>query len=270
MSSLIDPAYPPLTTSLLVRQLRACGLEAGQHLIVHTRLSAFGWIAGGAVALIEALMRVITPSGTIMMPAFSADNSDPRYWQHPPIPQSWWQIYRDHAPAFDPAKTPTWGIGVTAELFRTFPGVVRSAHPSASFAAWGAQAARITADHAPEDEFGDRSPLARLYELDGFILLLGVDHGSNSSLHLAESRANWAGKGFQRTGAAVLIDGVRQWIEYDELLIDSDDFPQLGDDYEREHGIRRHHVGRAEVRFMRQRPLIDYAVGWLERNRKAR
>ncbi|MDZ4763560.1 MAG: AAC(3) family N-acetyltransferase [Chloroflexota bacterium] len=263
----IDPAYSPLTVGLLARGFMACGLTAGQHVVVHTKMSALGWIVGGAVALIEALQRVITPSGTIMMPAFTSENSDPSQWSNPPIPESWWQIVRDTLPPYDPARTPTWGLGVVPELFRTLPGVVRSAHPEVSWAAWGARAAFLTADHTLETEIGDGSPLSKLYDLAGYVLLIGVDHGNNSSLHLAEYRANWARKRTIRQGAAMVVNGARQWVEYDSLHIDDSDFAQLGADYEREHGIAPHRVGRAEVRLLRQRPLIDYAVTWLERNR---
>jgi aminoglycoside 3-N-acetyltransferase len=264
----IDPAYPPLTVGLLARGLVACGLTAGTHVIVHTKLSALGWIAGGALALIEALQRVVTPAGTIMMPTHTSDNSDPRYWQHPPIPESWWQIYRDAVPPYDPARTPTWGLGMTPELFRALPGVVRSGHPELSFAAWGARAAWLTADHRLELEMGEGSPLAKLYELDGSILLIGVDHGNNTMLHLAEHRANYVGKRWMAQGCAMIVNGARQWVEYESFDHNDDDFPALGADYEREHGITVQRVGRADVRLLRARPLIDYAVGWLESHRR--
>jgi aminoglycoside 3-N-acetyltransferase len=56
--------------------------------------------------------------------------------------------------------------------------------------------------------------LSRLYDLDGSVLLLGVDHDNNTSLHLAEYRADWPGKAYVTSGAAMLVDGERQWVSF--------------------------------------------------------
>lgn len=263
----IHPDALPQTVDSLAEQLAACGLAAGQTVLVHTRMSAIGWIAGGAAAVIEALLRVLGATGTLMMPTFTTDNTDPAYWGNPPVPEHWWPIIRAHMPAFDPARTPTRQMGAVAELFRTWPGVIRSAHPLFSFAAVGTNARLLTDNHHLEDDLGDNSPIGRLYDLDGYILLLGVNHMNNTSLHLAEYRAQWPSKQTKREGCAMLVDGERQWVFYDTLDINADDFSIIGDSYEAEQNIPRGLVGRAEVRFMKQRPIVDYAVQWMEKHR---
>ncbi len=262
----INPDYLPLTVNSLAEQFAACGLAAGQTVLVHSSLSKLGWVAGGEVAVIQALLHVLTPAGTLMMPTHTSNNTDPARWQHPPVPEDWWPIIYAHSPAYDPAITPTRGMGRIPELFRTWPGALRSGHPVGSFAALGAQAAYLTADHDLE-EFTPSSPLGKLYELDGYILLLGVGHRNNSSLHVAEHRATFPGKGRTREGCAMLVDGVRQWVEYETFEFDTDDFEVIGSAYEATHGIPRHQVGRAEARFMRQRPLIDFAIDWMQQHR---
>ncbi len=263
----IHPDALPLTIESLVEQFAACGLAAGQTVIVHTQMSALGWIAGGAATIIHALLHVLTPSGTLMMPAFSPDNNDPAHWKHPPVPEHWWPIIRQHTPVYDPLTSPTWGVGVTAEIFRRWPGVIRSAHPNASFAACGPNAEYLLANHTSlERLFDDESPIGRLYTLDGYVFLLGPDHGKNTSLHLAEYRAEIP-QHFVREGSAIQVDGVRQWVAYEMFDLNDSDFPALGDAYEAAHHIPRGRVGRAEVRFMKQRPLVDFAVGWLEEHR---
>jgi aminoglycoside 3-N-acetyltransferase len=267
-SSTIHPDALPLTVESLAEQFAAVGLGAGQTVLVHTKMSALGWIAGGPVAVIQALLRVLTPTGTLMMPAFNADNTDPSHWQNPPIPEHWWPIIRQHMPAYDPLTTPTREMGKVAENFRSWPGVIRSAHPEASFAALGPNAAYLTANpFSLERIFGDDSPLARLYDVDGHVFLLGVDHGNNTSLHLAESRADIP-KQYKRDGSAMLVDGVRQWVTYDLELVNDEDFPQIGDAYEAAHNIRRGTIGKAEARFMKQKPLVDFAVEWMEKHRR--
>ncbi len=268
-SDLIHPDELPLTIDSLAEQFAACGLAAGQTVIVHMSMSALGWIAGGAPAVILALLRVLTPNGTLMMPAFSADNTDPAHWRNPPVPDHWWAIIREHTPPYDPVTTPTRGIGRVAELFRTWHGVIRSAHPEASFAAVGPNAADLLGDPPSLTHiFADPSPISRLYELDGHVMLIGVDHNRNTSLHLAEYRADIPRR-YIREGTAMLIDGVRHWLAYDLMDLDDSDFPALGADYASAYNIPLGRVGRAEVRFMRQKPLIDFAVGWLETHRRA-
>ena len=260
----------PLTVDTLAEQFAACGLGAGQTVLAHSALSKLGWVVGGPVAVIQALLRVLGPSGTLMMPTQTWKNLDPASGVHP-VPESWWPAIREHWPAYDPAITPSIGMGVIAELFRTWPGARRSLHPVRSFAALGPNAEMLTAEHPLEDVFGPASPLGKLYDLDGYILIIGLDHGSNTSLHLAEHLANYPGKKYVQESSAVLVDRVRQWITYRSPALDQDaDFATIGDSYEAEHGIARHKVGQAVVRFMQQRPLVDWAVQWKEQNRDFR
>ncbi len=263
----IRDAAHPLTVDTLVEVFKACGLTAGQTVLVHSSLSQLGWVSGGPVAVIEALLQVLGPAGTLVMPAHSADNTEPSAWRRPPVPESWWPVIRATLPAFDPARTPTRGMGRVAELFRTWPGVSRSYHPTSSFAALGPQAAFVTASQDLADALGDASPLGNLYELDGYVLLLGVGHGNNTSLHLAETRARIT-KTYLDEGSAVFVDGVRQWVEYRRLAWDDEDFEVLGEAYEAAHDISACKVGQAEARFLRQRPLVDWAMKWLEKHRE--
>ena len=202
-----------------------------------------------------------------MMPTHTTENTDPSGWESPAIPKDWWPVIRASMPAFDPRLTPTRQMGRVAELFRTYPGVKRSSHPIGSFAALGPNAGLLTETHPLEGEFGDASPLGKLYKLDGYILLLGVGHSNNTSLHLAEHRAAFPGKRYMEEGTAMFVKGERQWVTFQSLDWESDDFKALGDAYEKAHGVQRGRVGRAEVRLLKQRPLVDWAVKWLEENR---
>ena len=203
------------------------------------------------------------------MPTHSSSLSEPSYWENPPAPSSWWPIIREAMPAYDRDLTPTRGMGAIPETFRKQSGAVRSGHPQVSFAARGPDAAFVTAEHSLEHGLGERSPLARVYELDGSVLLLGVGHDSDTSLHLAEYRAEFAGKRIIRQGAPVAVDGRRAWLEFDDLDLRSSDFAPLGDDFARDTGAERTGlVARASARLVPQRTLVDYAVGWLARNRR--
>jgi aminoglycoside 3-N-acetyltransferase len=202
-----------------------------------------------------------------MMPAHTGNNTDPANWGNPPVPESWWPIIRAEGPAYNPMTTPTRGMGQVAELIRNWPGAIRSQHPTVSFSALGSQAETLLADHPLEPDLGEGSPLSRLYDLDGSVLLLGVDHDNNTSLHLAEYRADWPGKAYVTSGAAMLVDGERQWVSFKTLDLDTDDFVALGHDFEAAKAIPVAKVGEAETRLFRQRPLVDFGVQRFEAHR---
>ena len=261
----------PVTRASLGADLRAIGLTEGATVIVHTSMSRLGWIAGGAQAVIGALLDPIGPRGTLVMPTHSGQLTDPAGWRAPPVPESWWETIREELPPYDPARTPTRSMGAVAESFRAYPGVRRSAHPHVSFAALGPAADSIVGEHPLGSMFGERSPLARLYDVDAQVLLAGVGHGNNTAIHLGEYRANFPGKRTGTEGAPMLVDGERRWVRFEEILPDDGDFAVLGEDFARETGEeRRGALGWGEGRLMRVRAIVDYAEGWLARHRSAR
>ena len=265
--NIIEKTSQPLTVASLSYQLQGCGLTKGQTVIVHMAMSKLGYVIGGAEAVILALLDAVGDRGTIMMTTNNGENTDPYDWQYPPVPETWWQLIRDHTPGYNPLTTPTIEMGQVPELFRTWPGTIRSAHPAFSLAALGPNAPYLIADHDLEEDAGDRSPLGKLYELDGHVLLLGVEHGNNTSLHLAEFRADYRGKRNMQTGSAMMVDGRRQWVSYETLDSNADDFGEIGAAFDKAHHIDVKHINEAEVRFFRQRPLVDFAVNWMEQHR---
>jgi aminoglycoside 3-N-acetyltransferase len=269
----LQNTVPPLsgmlvTTGSLTADFVRLGIRPGMVLVVHSSLKSLGgFVVGGAVAVILALEEALGAEGTLVMPTHTADQSEPANWMNPPVPEAWWQPIRDTMPAYDPDLTPTYKMGVIPETFRKQAGVVRSTNPDASFAAWGRHAQTVTANHALCPLFGEQSPLARVYELEGWVLLLGVGHDRNTSLHVAEGRARIPHP-LVHGGSPMMVNGVRQWVEFDDVDWNDDDFEALGADFARDTGLQREgKIAHATALLMPQRPLIDYAVTWMEKHR---
>jgi len=256
----------PVTVESMILDLRKLGVERGMTLVVHSSLSALGWVSGAAQAVVLALQEVVG-EGTIAMPTHSGHLSDPGQWQHPPPRDaSWVPIIRGTMPAYDPVLTPSRKMGAIVECFRSQRDTIRSAHPHVSFAARGPQARTIVDGHELAYGLGERSPLARLYDLDAWVLLLGVPHANDTSLHLAEYRVSSERRKPIRQGAPLLVDGRREWVWYDDIDLDDSVFDALGADFARDTRLERvGDVGAATTRLVPQRALVDYAVQWLER-----
>lgn len=249
-----------VTIEHLVTGLRQLGIGAGDVVIVHCSLSAFGYVVGGPQAVLEALVDVLTPAGTLVMPAHTPENSDPDAFEYPPLPRRHRSTWRQHYPAFDPFSTPCPYMGVVAEAFRGWPASRRSGHPTYSFCAWGRHAARVVADHRLESGLGRQSPLERVCELDGEVLCLGTSYDTNTSFHLGEARAGIPKP--RMNEAAMLVEGRRTWVRYRDYDWDNHLFESIGEAFERAHGVRKAMIGDAVVRRFSQRAAVQFAEGW--------
>jgi aminoglycoside 3-N-acetyltransferase len=263
----VDMTPSPITKKQLVEDLKRIGVRPGDTVSVHSSMSKIGWVIGDQLTVIEAFMEAVTEEGTIIMQAHSTGNSDPRHWNYPSVPEDWWDTIRREMPPFRSEITPLRNLGRIPELFRIMPGVLRSNHPQVSCTAWGRNAEEIVREHDLEDSYGDRSPWKALYNLGGKILLLGVDHESNTSLHHAESRACTSNTIRKTRGAAILKNGKRKWVSWDEIEYNSDDFKDLGIAFENSIGYKTMKVGQAESRLLPMKDLIDFAIDWLQENR---
>ena len=124
-----------ITKSDILEALRAAGVKRGEKVMVHTALGKIGYVCGGAQTVIEALMETVGPEGTIMMPTQSWKNLDPEEGVHWDAAQEDWPVIRENWPAYDKRITPTNTMGAVAEMFRAWPGTIRSGHPARSVAA---------------------------------------------------------------------------------------------------------------------------------------
>ncbi|MCQ4088593.1 aminoglycoside N(3)-acetyltransferase [Saccharibacillus sp. JS10] len=257
----------PYTRSSIMQEALSLGVQPGTTLLVHSSLKAIGgWIAGGAEAVVLGLEDALGDQGTLVMPTQSSELTDPAIWMNPPLDPSWWDLVRAEMPLYDPDMTSTTGMGAIPETFRKQRETLRSRHPHLSFAARGPEAQSIIENHSLSYGLGEQSPLAKLYDRDAWVLMLGTGYGTNTSFHLSEYRSDYRGKKNLRPSAKVMGEQGAEWVKFDDINFDSADFERMGADFESEQNgqIKRGKIGRADCRLIPQRVLVDYAVRWLE------
>ena len=254
----------------LVEDLRSLGLRRGQDLLIHSSLRQVGPIHGGAASLLTAILEVAGPEATLVVPTQTTRNS---FTSNAFLAATAGLDAQERArfvaamPGFDPATTPSTGMGAFAEYLRTRPSAVRSSHPQVSFAALGPRAQACTSRHDLDCHLGDRSPLGWLYAADAAILLLGVGYSACTAFHLAEYHLPRAPQ--RRYRCFTARGGVRIEHEFTDIDLDDSDFGLLGSELESaaEHGpppgLQRGRVGSAACRLVGLRTAVDFARSWL-------
>ncbi|MGW9022664.1 AAC(3) family N-acetyltransferase [Streptomyces sp. NPDC055722] len=235
--------------------LARLGVRRGGVLMVHSSLHSSGL---RDVDVRDALLDALGPHGTLVVPAFTPENSDTSS-AHQELVAGMTdreaEAFRESMPPFDPDATPCPSMGVLADCVWTTRGAVRSAHPQTSFAALGTRARELMAGHHPHCHLGEDSPLARLYESDAQVLLLRVGFGVCSAFHLAEYRMVPSPP--SRPYRCV-VETKGNWITYEDLTLDDSDFPEVGAALPREL-ITVHDVAAKPAMLFGMRAAVDYA-----------
>ncbi len=224
-----------VTRKQMVDGLRELGLRAGDTVVVHSALSSFGEVEGGADTVVDALLEVLGKQGTLIAPTF---NFEPGIWD------------RDNTKSV---------FGAVTEAVRARPDAIRSNHPTHSVAAIGALADVITEDHEKVDPFARGSALYKALQARAKILQLGVTHTSNSTIHVAEEIAEVPYLDRQRNVGILRPDGkvVYKWVRrpgcsqgfdvIDEILCDKDQISEVK-------------IGKCKARLMSARDVVDASI----------
>lgn len=234
------PRMREISIDQVVEQLHALGVDPGGVLLVHTSFKAIEPIEGGPPGLIQALRRAIGADGTLVMPTMTDGES-----------------------VFDPASTPTSAMGITAETFWRQPGVQRSTHPGGSFAAAGPMAEWICAPQPLSPPHGPDSPPGRVHALGGQVLLLGVGHSENTTLHVAEAIAEVPYSISHPCVVEIESEGGIRTVMIAETDHCCRGFGRM-DGWSRERGLQREGpVGNGDARLCASRDVIAIAVAHL-------
>jgi aminoglycoside 3-N-acetyltransferase len=255
--------------------LRRLGVMLGGVLMVHTRMSALGWVVGGSETVVRTLLEALGPDGTLMAYASWAEHVyHPADW-----PADRREAYVAEPPVFHPATgevDPTYGR--IPERVRTWPGALRSSHPEAGVVAVGARAAWLVGGHPADDGYGADSPFARLVDAGGQVLMLGAPLDTATLLHHAEAiarvpqkrrvtyRVRVAGDGRVEDRSFTDIDTSAGAYPYETLELgqEADAFAVIAREALAAGAGVRGRVGEADCHLFDAPALVAFATRWLE------
>jgi aminoglycoside 3-N-acetyltransferase len=238
--------------------------------VVHSSLKSIGYVIGGAQTVVNALLEWVGEEGTLVFPAYSYSISDPEQWHYPPIAPHLVEKVRKNIPSFDQNLSPI-DTGAIPAIASRFPGALRSSHPNSSIIALGRYAKRIVSAQRLENSLLPDGPLGQVYALNGWVLSIGTDLSSNSSMHLAE---RWArgGEGLPHLGefwkSSVPVDTPRgrEWVLLEREGSCSTGFIRIEPILRQRGVISYGRIGQSYCQFMSQRALIDETIKVLDKD----
>lgn len=235
----------------LINSLEKLNIDKKGTLLVHSSYKSIGDVVGRADTVLDALMEYMK-DGMLVLPT-----------------HTWKDVNGDGA-TFYVEETPST-VGILTELFRKRPGVVRGYHPTHSLAAIGKGADEFLAgSHLYDTPCSRKSPYGKLLDRNAQILLLGVDHSSNTFIHGIEEWVNIPGRltdsheqlySVLPNGKKVLVPSRRHsgdnWSNY---------FPKVDEILEKEGAVHTGSFGDAKTRVCDAEVLTRVIFGLLAIN----
>jgi aminoglycoside 3-N-acetyltransferase len=238
----------PVQVSHLEAGLEALGFSGTEDVIMHSSLAAFGYVQGGAHSLLEAVRAKVA---TLVTPAFTYYTL---VWPQQHRTPDWNIELPIDGPAFRIDSPVSPDIGRVPQALLSYHGTLRSQHPALSFAAAGLRARDVlevqTLDHP-------YAPIGMLYALDGDVLLMGVDHRSNTSVHYGEYLA---GRPLLDRYAGSSVGTLHTYFPNCSAAFDLLE-PRLE--------LRTVQVGKATIKRIKVREVVDETIRAIRRNPEA-
>ena len=236
---------PRVSKGDIAAGLREVGIRIGDRMFVHSSLSAFGYVDGGAEAVCDAFLETVGDEGTVAVPAFT-----------------WGRYHDEESVVFDVRNDPC-ELGEIPEAFRRRPEAVRSEHVCHSVAAVGREATDVMGDGVRPFAWG--SSMYRLYEMDFWYVFLGCGFGCCTALHTVEELVHAPYRYYRHFKGSTVIraDGSKvpaKSVEYLRRSPYRNDFAKMEAVYEREGLLRTATVGNARIINARMRDIVDLGV----------
>ncbi len=257
------------TRDSLRHDLNRIGIRTGDTIMVHAAMRKVGPLLNGPDALLAALLDAIGPKGTMLVyTGWDSVHDDLMDDDGRVLPE-----WRDHLPGFDPRASRAVRMnGVIAEFVRTMPGACRSANPGASVAAVGKLADWITSDHPQNYGYGEASPLAKLVEIGGRVLMVGAPWDTMTLIHHADHLAALPHKLVRRYEVPFAENAGTTWRfieEFDTTEPVATGLPenyieQIVAAYVGTGGGHQQTIGLAPSLLVDAQPMLAFAIDWLE------
>ncbi|QQR56949.1 MAG: AAC(3) family N-acetyltransferase [Candidatus Melainabacteria bacterium] len=258
---------PRLCKEDLKTQLRAFDFVTDDIVMIHASLRAVGPILGGPDELINALEEVIRDGTLMAYIGCQSPFDEIGRKQYSPEDEA---FILKSAPAFDKYVARTQrDFGSFAEFFRTHSKDVQiSDNVGGRMAALGKRAQWLTADHSLNYGLGKGSPLEKLYQENGMVLLIGSDHDQVTLMHYAEAIAPIENKTVLNLQVPLLRNGVRTWVDIEEFdssigvlpWPDERFFATICDAFIEKNNIPSNKIGDAVSYLLPAHELVDFAV----------
>lgn len=248
----------------LVEQLRALGIKQGDVIEVHASLKSMGYILGGAPTLLDALLTVLGLEGTLVMSAQSWGNSEPAYFENPPIEVDQFSRLRDTHPAYKGKMEELRYMGELTKALQLRPNSYVSNHPQYAFIAIGKHAKWITQSHPLNEGFSLESPLGKMLELKTKVLLIGVNYDRATGMHLGEHLSQK--RPIQIQGSRIVVKQEAQWVKFLTQDYNSDDFLEVGKHMEEKGKVDVGHLGKAECKYFSLQDATDFTLSYFREN----
>ena len=237
----------------IVNGLWDLSIRAGDTVLVHSSLSRFGEVNGGAETVIRALLQAVGEEGTILAPTLTGTREDGP----------------THPPRFNVRTTPCW-TGRVAETLRLWPGAIRSLGPTHSVTALGSDARRLLAGHEDcRTPCGAASPYVKLAKAGGKIIFFGVTLDANTTFHAAEELACVPYHLQQESTPCLIIDETGRELKRDCLLHywnHKRRFHELEEVLFGKGILKRGLVGPVHTLIVESAPMMEFTLGILKRD----
>lgn len=245
----------------ILQQLETLGIQKGMVLLVHANVQRLGYIIGGAQALIEALMEVVGYDGTLVVPSFTPELLDPACCDHR-VSREYWKDVRSFALPFDKKLTSPSEHDTFAMQFLRNEGVIRSYHPLYSFAAWGKYAKVICNRHPLHFGLSKDSPLGKVVEFNGNVLMLGCDYTDCSIFHLARYMNEQTP--IRLISAPIINNKKTMWKDMLDLDYQTKNFSEIGEVIEERNLIKTTYIGNTKCKMFSSREAISLASAYFQ------
>ena len=266
----MDNALPDYFTRASLRDdLSRIGLRAGDTVMVHAAMSKVGPLLNGPDALSNAILDVVGPEGTMLVYTSWDSVHDDLLDDEGRVVPKW----RDHVPGYDQQASRAVRMnGIIAEFVRTMPGARRSANPGASVASVGKLADWITADHRLDYGFGEGTPLSKLVEVSGRVLMVGAPWDTMTLIHHADHLADIRDKLTIRIEVPIAGPNGTEWHFMEEFetgdpvheALPENYIEQIVTAYVDSGGGRQDMIGAAPSLLVDARATLMFAIQWLE------